>query len=164
MIRAGLVTNDIWGSSPDWSQTGAPLIIYDPLQLRNGKHKCSITFFSPASQTHHGFPLFKRRNEAKFVFWPERERQTDIPSSVPRRPGKTRTEMEIKPNFDTWLGLLVLISIFVHFSSLRGSQRNLCKRVDVVYRSAIIIPSTNQRAHYRHIVLRSSSEKDWKED
>ena len=165
MIRAGRVTNDIWGSSQPW------LIIYDPLQLRNGKHKWSITFFSPTSQTLHGFPLFKRRNEAKLVFWPERpererERviQTDIPSSVLRRPGKTQTEMEIKPNFDTWLGLLVLISIFVHFSSLRGSQRNLCKRVDVVYRSAIIIPSTNQRAHYRHIVLRSSSEKDWKED
>ena len=75
MIRAGLVTNDIWRSSPDWSQAGAPLIIYDPLQLRNGKHKWSITFFSPTSQTLHGFPLFKRRNEAKFVSWPEmRER------------------------------------------------------------------------------------------
>ena len=75
--RAG-VTNDIWRSSPGWSQAVlALLIIYDPLQLRNGKHKWSITFFSPTSQTPHGFPLFKRRNEAKFVFWPERERERE---------------------------------------------------------------------------------------
>ena len=54
-------------ASPGEGRASALLIIYDPRQLRNGKHKWSITFFSPTSQTLHGFPLFKRRNEAKFV-------------------------------------------------------------------------------------------------
>ena len=140
------------------------LIIYDPQQLRNVQRKWSITFFGPASQASHSFPLFKARNEAKLVFWPKHLNaglsETDIPSAGPDDQLQVRkSELILTPRCHT-----ALISIFVHFSGPRGSQSIFCKRVDVVYRSAIIIPSTNQRGHYRHIVLRSSSEKDWKED
>ena len=143
------------------------LIMHSPQHLKNVKHKWSITFLGSTSHTLHGFPLFKTRNEVKLVFWPEHPSinlsETDIPSRCSRRPRSDRLVGVYK---------LILtpgssppdISIFVHFSSPREAERIFLKRVDVAYRSGIIILSTNQRGHYRHIVLRSSSEEDWKED
>ena len=109
------VTNDIWRSSSGWSQAVlALLIIYDPLQLRNGKHKWSITFFGPTSQTHHGFPLFKRRNEVSLTRERERERDPDRHLQVSDNPELIGTKFWHLPCALLCSGPNIYICTFLH--------------------------------------------------